>query len=184
MTGRAAPRAPGVPRGPRSGTGSIGPELWLNEVGEGRSCGAKGKDPEAVHRPRVAIRHPRVRSACKRIEGGPELVVAIANQEPWRGAEGGRVAKLLRHPRLRREPCRRCEHDFAGGNLDEDEREDRAEEHVVGLQEVARPGLTGVVSEESRPRGCSPRPWIGPARPSPERGATRGVFRSANAREP
>ena len=36
----------------------------------------------------------------------PELVVAIANQEPWRRTEGGRVAKLLHHPtHAARAPC-------------------------------------------------------------------------------
>jgi hypothetical protein len=36
------------------------------------------------------------------VEGGPELVVAIADQEPRCSTQGGRVAKLLRYPRLRR----------------------------------------------------------------------------------
>jgi hypothetical protein len=83
------------------------------------------------------------RGACERIEGGPELVVAVANQEPWRHTGGRRVAKLLRHPSLRREARRRCEHSPAGIELDEHEREKRSEEHVVGLQKVASLDLRG-----------------------------------------
>ena len=90
--------------------------------------------------------HPDAGGAGQRIEGGPELVVAVANQEPWRRTQGGRVAKLLRHPDLRREACRRGEYELAGGQFDEHERADRAEEHVVGLHEVASPDLVGVVS--------------------------------------
>jgi hypothetical protein len=100
------------------------------------------------------MRWPAPPDACgagERIEAGAEFIVAVANQEPWRRTKRRRVAKLLRHPRLRGAACRRGEPDFAGSELDEDKREDRAEEHVVGLQEVARPDLTGVVSEESRP---------------------------------
>jgi|HubBroStandDraft_1064217.scaffolds.fasta_scaffold01911_2 hypothetical protein len=75
--------------------------------------------------------YPDARRAGEHIEGGPELVVAIVDQEPRRSTQGGRVAKLLRHPRLRREARGRGEHDFAGGGeLDEHERDDRAEEHV------------------------------------------------------
>src|SRR6202142_2136081 len=83
--------------------------------------------------------HRRRSRTCRRDRG------------PWRRTEWGRVAKLLRHPRLRREARRGGEHEFAGGKLDEHERDYRVEEHVVVLQEVAHPGLTAVVLEESRP---------------------------------
>jgi|CZKU01.1.fsa_nt_gi hypothetical protein len=71
-----------------------------------------------------------------------------------RGRESGTVAprrrgsryELLRDPGLRREARRRREHDLAGGELNEHEREDRAEEHVIGLQKVAGPDLLSVVS--------------------------------------
>src|ERR1019366_5932322 len=58
--------------------------------------------------------HPDARGAGERIEAGAELIVAIANQKPWRRTKRRRVAKLLRHPRLRGAACRRGEHDFAG----------------------------------------------------------------------
>ena len=57
--------------------------------------------------------HSDAGGARERIEGGPELVVAVANQEPWPRAAGGRVTKLLRDPGLRRETRRRREHDLA-----------------------------------------------------------------------
>jgi len=47
-------------------------------------------------------------------------------------------------------------HDFSGGELDEHKGEERADEQVVGLHEVARPDVTSVVSQESRPP-LSPR---------------------------
>ena len=103
-----------------------------------------------VRRAHGGADHSDARGPGERIEVGPELVVAIANQEPQRGAERGRVAKLLRHPSLRRDPCRRCEHDFAGGEFDEHKREGGPEEHVVGLQEVAGPSLLSVVSQVRR----------------------------------
>jgi hypothetical protein len=78
-----------------------------------------------VRRPHGYADDPDAGGAGECVEGGPELVVAIADQEPWRSAEGGRVAQLLRHPCLRRQARRRGEHDPAGGELDEHERKDR-----------------------------------------------------------
>src|ERR1019366_4094709 len=69
----------------------------------------------------------------------PSRCEAAASPTPARGRVSSRRARLC------------------GCVLDEDKREDRPEEHVVGLQEVARPGLTGVVSEESRPPLSSQR---------------------------
>ena len=89
---------------------------------------------------------PDAGRARQHIESGPEAVVAIPNQEPWRCPERRGVAELLRHPRLGWGAGRCCEHDLACGELDEHEREDRTEEHIVGLQEVARPDFAGVVS--------------------------------------
>jgi hypothetical protein len=62
-----------------------------------------------VRRAHCRAEHPDAGGAGERIEGGPEPVVAIANQEPRRSTERGRVAKLLRHPRLRWDTCRRGE---------------------------------------------------------------------------
>jgi len=42
--------------------------------------------------------HPDAGGQGERIEGDPELVVVIQEQEPWCPTQGGRVAKLLRHP--------------------------------------------------------------------------------------
>jgi hypothetical protein len=46
--------------------------------------------------------HPDAGGACERIEGDPELIVAIANQEPWRRTQGGRVAQAIRSNRVTR----------------------------------------------------------------------------------
>src|SRR5258708_2966376 len=46
--------------------------------------------------------HPDAGAVRERIKGSPELVVAVASQEPWRRTAGGRVTKLLRDPGLRR----------------------------------------------------------------------------------
>jgi hypothetical protein len=75
--------------------------------------------------------------ACERIEGGPEVVVAVTNQKSGPRAGGRRVTKALRDPGLRREAGRRCENDLARGELDEHEREDRAEEHNAGRVDSA-----------------------------------------------
>jgi hypothetical protein len=98
-----------------------------------------------VRRAHRGADYPDPGGARERVEGGPELVVAVPNQESWRRTRGRRVTKLLRRPGLRREARRRREHDLVGGELDEHEREDRAEEHVIGLQKVAGPDLLGVV---------------------------------------
>jgi hypothetical protein len=90
------------------------------------------------------IRMPVARASASK--GVAKLVVAVANQEPRRRTEGRRVTKLLRDPGLRREARRRREHNLACGEVDEYEREDRAEEHVVSLKKVAGPDLWGVVS--------------------------------------
>jgi hypothetical protein len=69
-----------------------------------------------------------------------------ANQQLRCHAEGGRVTKLLR-----RHACRCGEHDVACGQFDEHEREDGAEEQVVGLQEIASPDVAGMVSQKRGP---------------------------------
>ncbi len=69
----------------------------------------------ATQRPEKALAHgvhvrgahlcadnPDAGGAGECIEGGPESVVAIAKQKPWRRTGGSRVAELLRHPGLRR----------------------------------------------------------------------------------
>jgi hypothetical protein len=109
--------------------------------------GAQKALADGVHVGRAHGRadYPDPGGSRERVEGGPELVVAVANQESWRCTGGRRVTKLLRRPGLRWEPRRRREHNLAGRELDEHEREDRAEERVIGLQKVAGLDLLGVV---------------------------------------
>jgi len=49
-------------------------------------------------------------------------------------------------------------HYLTRAQLDDEEREDRPEEDVVGLQQVAGPDLRGVVAQERRP---APAPRLG-----------------------
>jgi len=78
------------------------------------------------------------------VEDRAELVVTIANDELRALPERRRIAELLRRPRLRRSARHRNVDDALGVHIDDEEREDRTEPDVVGLQEVARPD--GVVS--------------------------------------
>jgi hypothetical protein len=89
------------------------------------------------------IRMPEARASASK--AAPNLSSRSRIKNRGRRTGGRRVTKLLRDPGLRREARRRREDDLSGGELDEHEREDRAEEHVIGLQKVAGPDLLGVV---------------------------------------
>ena len=82
------------------------------------------------------------------VEHRTELVVAVADEEPRPLPEGRRVAQLLRSPLPGGRARHRHVDDAPGVHVDDEEREDRTEPDVVGLQEVAGPD--GVVSQEGR----------------------------------
>jgi len=67
------------------------------------------------------------------VEDGPELIVAIADDELRPLPEGRRVAQLLRGPRLRRRARHGNVHDTLGVHVDDEEREDGPEPYVIGL---------------------------------------------------
>jgi hypothetical protein len=64
----------------------------------------------------------------------------------------GRLAQLLRHPGVGRVARHADMDDAARAQLHEEVGEQRAEERVGHLQEVARPDVAGVVAQERRPR--------------------------------
>jgi hypothetical protein len=94
-----------------------------------------------------------------------ELRVTVADQESRPYCVRCRVAELLRRPRVGRVPRRGDVHHSARRQFDDHEREERAEQGIVGLDEVARPDLPSVLAEEraprwSRPGSRSPAPHV------------------------
>jgi len=73
------------------------------------------------------------------IEDRTELVVAIPDDELRALLERRRIAQLLRRPRLRRSTRHRNVDDAPGVHVDDEERKDRTEPDIVGLQEIAGP---------------------------------------------
>jgi hypothetical protein len=83
------------------------------------------------------------------IEDRTELIIVIADDELRSLPEGRRVAQLLRGPLLGGRARHRNVDDALGVHVNDEEREDRTEPDVVGLQEVAGPDR--VVMEECAP---------------------------------
>jgi len=86
------------------------------------------------------------------IERGSELLVPVSDQEPGRRALRGRVSQLLSGPLLRGVPRGRDMDDSTRSLVHQEEEEQRPEEQVVSLHEVAAPDVVGVVLDEGRPR--------------------------------
>jgi hypothetical protein len=76
---------------------------------------------------------------CGTFEVGAELAVVVANDELGPDAEGRRLPELLRRPLRRWVPRYPDMHDLFGVDVDDEERKDRPEPDVVGLQDIARP---------------------------------------------
>lgn len=81
-------------------------------------------------------------------ERAAEFSVAIADEDLW-ALIHGRVAGLLRAPRIRRSVGHRGVNDLSPPEVQEEESEDLSEPDVVGLGEIAGPDH--VVSEERGP---------------------------------
>ena len=86
---------------------------------------------------------------CGTVEVGAELAVVVTDDELGRGAEGRGLPELLRRPLRRWVPSYPDMHDLFGIDVDDEERKDRPEPDVVGLQEIA--GSHRVVVQESVP---------------------------------
>jgi hypothetical protein len=90
-------------------------------------------------------------SACGTIEGSAVLVVAIPDKEPGRGLLHGGVPDLLGSPLLGGAPGSGHMNHTAGALVDQEEEEQRPEQEIIGLDEVAGPGVEGVVPDEYCP---------------------------------
>ncbi len=88
-------------------------------------------------------------SAALEVRG--ELIIPIANEESRSLCERCGIAELLRRPRAGGRTCNGPVHDFASAEIDDEESEYGPEPDVVGLDEVARPDVLGVVLEEGCP---------------------------------
>jgi len=95
-------------------------------------------------------------------ERGAVLAIVVADEEARGGAEGRRLAELLRDPGIRGVARDADVDDPARPEFDDAEREECAEPQVDDLEEIAGPGLVGVVPQERRPGLPTP---AGPLRP-------------------
>lgn len=86
-----------------------------------------------------------------RIEATAELGIVVANRETRAFSPRRRLAELLGHPSARRRAGHSDVNNSSRFEFDQEEREDRSEEKVVGLQEVAGPGFVGMIAQERRP---------------------------------
>src|SRR5664279_4448379 len=91
--------------------------------------------------------YSRAHALGNAVEDGAELLVAISNQKPWGQAVHGGVAQLLRRPLLGRVPRGRDVDHLARALVQQEEEEQRPEEQVVGLYEVAAPDVVSVVPD-------------------------------------
>ncbi len=104
-----------------------------------------------IHQGRLhcRLRDPQPRAFGNAIEDCPVLVVAISDQEARSFAERRGIAELLRRPLLGRSARYRDVDHALGVQVDNEEREQRAEPNIVGLQEIAGPD--GMVAQERLP---------------------------------
>src|SRR5665811_136441 len=109
-----------------------------------------------VRGPHRRLDDPGTHALGNAIEYGSEFLVAVSNQKPRRQAVYGRVAQLLRRPLLRRVSRGRHVDLLARPLVHQEEKEQRPEEQVVGLHEVAAPDVMRVVLDERRPSLASP----------------------------
>src|ERR1039458_8507079 len=94
------------------------------------------------------LRPGPVRHSVKRCS---TLVVAVAQEETRGMAIHGCVAQLLGRPFLRGIPRGGGVDHSSRPKMDDEECVDLAEEDVIGLHKVTRPGLVGVILQERRP---------------------------------
>ena len=80
------------------------------------------------------------------------LPVIVPNQIPRSFSKRRRFPQLLGHPGIRRVPRHTEVHQSSRAQLDDDEHEQRSEEQVIRLEEIAGPYLTGMVSQKGGPR--------------------------------
>src|SRR2546427_2693286 len=98
---------------------------------------------------RTAVRTTLVPTASNRPrEPSTQLGVAIDDKHFGLDVQGC-VSRLLRTPVIGRRPGDCSMHDSPSLQIEKEQDEDRAEEHVEGLHEVTSPG--NVVAEESTP---------------------------------
>jgi hypothetical protein len=89
------------------------------------------------------------RAICGTIEVGAKLAVVVGDDALGRGAEGCGFPELLRRPLRRWVPSCPDMHDLLAVDVDDEERKDRPEPDVVGLQKIA--GLHCVIVQERVP---------------------------------
>src|SRR5665213_692382 len=104
-----------------------------------------------IWRAHAGLDDPRPEGLGRAVEVGTELAAPVADDELGPDAERRSIAELLRRPLLGGSPRRRDVHDFARPDIDDEKGEDGPKPDVVGLDEVARPDVLGVVFEEGRP---------------------------------
>ena len=92
------------------------------------------------------------------VEARPVLTVVVTDEEARTRVKGRRLAQLLGNPGVGRVARHAHVHHAARAEGDDEERVERAEEQVGDRQEVAGPGLAGVVAQEGRP-GLPARAW-------------------------
>ncbi len=136
--------------------------------------------PDAAEEPlargvlaRCAVGRPPLRDAARRRdarERRPILAVAITDEIARPLAEGRRLAQLLGDPGIRRVARDADVHHPARAERDHDESVEGPEEQVGDLQEVAGPGLGGVIAEERRPGLPGAARWTGAAHVPLDRG--------------
>ena len=107
---------------------------------------------------RVAVRRERRDSDDGRstadgdsIKDATELTVIISNEEPGAVVERHRFAKLLSGLLVRRVSSDVAVNDLAAVETYDEEREDRSENEVIQLQEVASPDLILMILKEGLP---------------------------------
>jgi hypothetical protein len=82
----------------------------------------------------------------------PKLVVVIADQVSRPFAPGSGLPQLLCGPLVARRPSDIEVEDFAGPTVDDEERKEGPEHHVVELQKITSLDIAAVVVEKGRPR--------------------------------
>src|SRR5450631_2781297 len=104
-----------------------------------------------VWRAHSGLDDPRAEGLGSAVEFGSELAVPVADDETRSLAERRCSAKLLGSPLLAGSPRYRDVHDFARPDTDDEKGEDWPKPDVVGLDEIARPDVMGVVFEKGCP---------------------------------
>ena len=88
---------------------------------------------------------------CHGVELPSELPVVVANQELGSLTPRRRVPELLRDPRTGGRTAHTDMDDPPRADLEDHEREDPPEKHIVCLQEVAGPDVPAMIAEKGAP---------------------------------